>query len=46
MDTAINLAHLVDASACRFKVQPFAAGLLSSSRHNPTIGIRIQEGSR
>ena len=34
------MKFVIDANASRFTVQAFAAGLLSSFGHNPTIGIR------
>jgi polyisoprenoid-binding protein YceI len=35
---------LIDTDASRFTVQAFAAGLLSTFGHDPTIGIRDYEG--
>ena len=39
-----TVKFLIDRTASRFTVQAFAAGLLSSFGHNPTIGIRDFSG--
>jgi polyisoprenoid-binding protein YceI len=40
----VPVRFLIDAVASRFTVQAFAAGLLSSLGHNPTMGIRDFDG--
>ena len=40
VETDAQTVYVIDAKASRFQIRAFAAGMLSSMGHNPTIGVR------
>ncbi len=40
LETEAQTLYVIDAAASRFQIRAYAAGMLSSMGHNPTIGVR------
>jgi polyisoprenoid-binding protein YceI len=44
VETDRQTVYVVDTKASRFQIKAFAAGMLSSMGHNPTVGVRDMMG--
>ena len=44
LETEAQTLYIIDAAASRFQIRAYAAGMLSSMGHNPTIGVRDLAG--